>query len=200
MHYLTPEGSATYLDISKRQLVAGIVPWGLFLARLSALKVMCSPSDPSLHAAQRILLVEPETPTDEWPEEPVECGGSEPTKERQKAPPAGDDDVIFRFIPGPQTGLVDWVFHPYDPDFFPSVPHGHFKGKPQPKLDAYLGWAYRGSRQIRREPRAKIVALWNDSGFRVMALAAVNYYLTTFPTYAGWRVKNPRALPRRRRP
>ena len=159
MHYLTPEASAIYLEISKRSFVAGFVPWGLLLARLSALTLMCKPTDCSFHAVRRILLVDPETPTDNWPAEVIESLGSDRTEGVEKTPPDSDDDFALRFIPGPKTGLADWEFHPYDPDYFPSVPHGHYQGKPQPKLDAYLGRVYRGSGQVSREPRAKIIAL-----------------------------------------
>jgi len=199
MRYLIPEASAAYLEISRRSLMLGIVSWGQFAARLVALRLMCNPNDPTLLQAKLLLQVNPETPEDEWPEG-AWSEGEDPNraKERPKAP--DQDDGIFRFIPHGNTGLSNWVFHPYDPDHFPSVPHGHYQGKPQPKLDAYLGWIYKGAQQISREDRWKIVALWNDNAFRAVALAAINYYLTNFPSYTGWRVANPKVLPRRRRP
>lgn len=89
------------------------------------------------------------------------------------------------------------MFHKYDADFHPSIPHGHFKGGNQPKLDPYLGWVYRGAKQIQREPRNSIVALWNEADFREFALGAIAYYMGAFPNYR-WRVPNPRRLPRRR--
>jgi hypothetical protein len=201
MGYLTPEASATYLEITKRSFMLGVVSQGQLLARLVALRLMCKPNDPALLEAQRILQLDPEYPTDEWSDGGAWAEKSEPAnKAEERGKQADDDDVIFRFIPHGNTGLSNWEFHPYDADYFPSVPHGHYQGKPQPKLDAYLGWVYNGVRQVSREPRSKIVALWNDSSFRAVAMAAINYYLTTFPSYSGWRVKNPRALPRRRRP
>jgi len=68
----------------------------------------------------------------------------------------------YRFFSGVR-GLKEWVFHQYDPDFHPSVPHGHFQRRNQPKLDPYLGWVYRGSKQIDRKPRQAIIDLWNFS-------------------------------------
>ncbi len=96
------------------------------------------------------------------------------------------------------TGLAQWEFHQSDPDFFPSIPHGHFMGRRQPKLDAYVGWIYRGAEQIGREPKKKIIALWNDTTFRDFARVAIEYYIEHFPNYC-WRVADPRRLPRRRR-
>jgi hypothetical protein len=109
-----------------------------------------------------------------------------------------DGHPMLQFTPGALTGLTQWVFHQSDPDYFPSVPHGHYQGKKQPKLDAYLGWIYDGSRQTGREPRAKIIALWNDQKFRDFARTAINFYIASFPSYRGWRVPDPRVLPRRR--
>jgi hypothetical protein len=89
------------------------------------------------------------------------------------------------------------VFHRYDDDFFPSVPHGHRKDARR-KLDAYLGWVYSGSAQQSREPRWKIVALWNEAAFRDLARASIHYFVERHPAYVGWRVRNPLRLPRRR--
>ena len=199
MNYLTPEASATYFEISKRSFMLGILSSAEFSARLVALRLLCRPSDPTLLGAQRIAQVDSEASEDDWADGTWEEVPASAQKSKEELKDA-DDDVIFRFIPPGNTGLSNWVFHPYDADFFPSIPHGHDHGRPQPKLDAYLGWVYSGVRQISREPRSKIVALWNDNGFRAMALTAIKYYLTVFPAYSGWRVKNPRVLPKRRRP
>jgi hypothetical protein len=107
-----------------------------------------------------------------------------------------DEDIYLFFIPSGITGLTSWQFHPFDDDFFPSIPHGHNRKNDGIKLDPYLGWIYRGSRQTAREERRKIVALWNDDGFRRAALLAIDYYLNHHPTFTGWRVSNPRRLPR----
>ena len=159
MSYLTPEASATYFEISKRSFMLGILSWGQLLSRLVTLSLLCKPHDVTLCSIQEIIRLEPQTPADDWPNGEWSAETSDRTTRRDASPAATDDDVIFRFIPDGKTGLSIWEFHPYDTDYFPSVPHGHYQGRPQPKLDAYLGWVYSGSRQISREPRSKIVAL-----------------------------------------
>jgi hypothetical protein len=149
------------------------------------------------HFAQNDLgeHVEEEWPLGETPEQherPRRTDGALPK-------PLGDDELLY-FIPGPGTGLTHWVFHPFDVDYFPSVPHGHFQGRPQPKLDAYLGWVYQGSKQISRETRQSIILLWNEDKFRALASTAIQFYLNQFPHYTGWRVSKPKVLPRRRTP
>jgi hypothetical protein len=199
---LSGDASRTYLSLSVASHQIGHLSRDQLISRLLALRSMCQPSDAAVRQIQGFIEREPEMAAeDEWPDgEPVVFEREVPAADRPTSSTNDDDDVVLHFIPGPGTGLSSWVFHPFDVDYFPSVPHGHFQGKPHPKLDAYLGWVYQGSRQIRRETRARIISLWNDSGFRNMAQAAVNFYLTRFPQYAGWRVQNPRVLPRRRRP
>ncbi|MBA1140682.1 hypothetical protein [Mesorhizobium neociceri] len=91
--------------------------------------------------------------------------------------------------------------HPFDDDFFPSIPHGHLRKGEWGKLDAYLGWVYEDpsnrSRQSRRIKRNSIVALWNDNTFRDFASDAIDYHLNRFPKFQ-WRVASPRKLPRKR--
>ena len=200
MNYLSDEAAATYFEISRRSHVLQILSWDQLFARLIALTLMCRPTDLTLKHVQVLIQLEPDAPREDWPDVGQDGAAAKGSTNDEQSFQEGDDDVILHFIPGGNTGLSDWAFHPLDVDFFPSVPHGHFENKPNPKLDAYLGWVYQGSRQIRREPRAHIVALWNDNKFRAMASTAIKFYLTTFPGYSGWRVANPRILPRRRRP
>lgn len=96
------------------------------------------------------------------------------------------------------NGFSAWHFNQYDPDFFPSVPHGHWKEKEARKLDVYLGWVYEGAEQVSREKRRLIVDLWNNEEFRRFAETAIDYYLDHHPSYKGWRVSNPRKLPVKR--
>ena len=96
------------------------------------------------------------------------------------------------------AGLSEWEFHQYDNDPYPSVPHGHKRSNHRWKLDSYQGWVYERTRQAHREPRWKIIALWNDGKFRSFALDALAYYIDHFPHYSDWRVGNPLRLPRRR--
>jgi hypothetical protein len=106
---------------------------------------------------------------------------------------------LIAFIPANRTGLHQWYFRQADPDFFPSIPHGHRRNQVKVKLDAYRGWIYNEDRQIGREPRWNIIALWNDKRFRSFASIAIHYYLATYPGFL-WRVSHPLKLPRQRGP
>jgi hypothetical protein len=197
MTHLSREGAHAYLDISRWCFFVGLISWSQLLDRLAALARLAEPSDSSCTHAQRILRLEEHPPEDDWLN-----GGqnqdvsSEPAETGPAKPP--DDDGVLRLIPDGRTGLRGWQFNLYDDDFFPSVPHGHARQGPPPrKLDCYLGWVYHGARQTSREPRWKIVALWNDLAFRRAASAAIDYFIVHHPSYR-WRVVNPRRLPRRR--
>ena len=158
--------------------------------------------DPIYKKASRIILVE------EWNSEEVwsdyECDDSTSESSRDGANVSAkiqsglsrDRKGYFQFLSG-KKGLCDWVFHQYDADFHPSIPHGHFKGKSQPKLDSYLGWIYQGSKQIKRLSRDLIIELWNDDEFRIFAYAAIDWYMRELPSY-NWRVTSPLILPKRR--
>ena len=206
MQYLTRAAARLFLNSSKDAFFLGLISWSQLLDRLVALRGMCSPSNPSGIAADRILRVEEWQTDDEW-----EYEGESPSNKRQGSDyqssfestldyPSGEDEdgAFLRFIAGTNTGLSNWEFHQYDDDFFPSVPHGHWNGRHQPKLDPYQGWVYKGSKQQWREPRKNIVSLWNERQFREFALVAIDYYRTHYPNYDGWRVVNPMRLPRRR--
>lgn len=174
--------------------------------RLVALRSMCSPTNSSGIAAERILRVEEWDAEDGW-----EYEGESPSNRRQGndrpssfesaleyIPDEDEDSAFLCFFAGTHTGLSNWEFHQYDDDFFPSVPHDHWNGNRQPKLDPYQGWVYKGSKQQWREPKKNIISLWNDQQFREFARVAIDYYLTHHPNYDGWRVVNPMCLPRRR--
>jgi hypothetical protein len=103
-----------------------------------------------------------------------------------------------------QVGVLGekWVFHQYDDDFFPSVPHGHLKAKSPVKLDAYRGYAYdtaRGNTPLARENRDFIVGLWRDGKSRVLAHKALDYFVAHPPSFDWWsqrRILHPLRLPR----
>jgi len=68
-----------------------------------------------------------------------------------------------------------WLFHPYDEDPYPSVPHGHERltcGAGL-KLDVYRGHHLRGKRIEGREKRKAIQALWNSDPWRAFAKSAL---------------------------
>ena len=172
--------------------------------RLVALREMCSRNSPSGQTAARILQLEQWSSEIKWPNEAEvqEDRDDIPRKpssvERRPGTTAEDNDEppYFLFLPASITGLSAWEFHQYDDDYHPSIPHGHWQGHPKPKLDPYQGWVYSGSAQVRREPRYKIITLWNDARFRDFARTAIQYYMDHHPHYTGWRVSNPLRLPR----
>lgn len=202
--YLTREASSVFLSTSKLALVTQVVSWTHFYERLEALRSMSSHNDPSHKFAARILKLEDLNLDLNWDlgEETLVTSDESENKNfsissKGFKPAVDEDDQIYfcaTFIPG----LTAWQFNKHDDDFFPSVPHGHWHGAKHPKLDAYLGWKYQGSTQIGREPRKKIIALWNNKKFREFAVAAIGYFSTHNKLFGGWRVSRPLRLPRRR--
>jgi hypothetical protein len=206
MKFLTRNASSAFLSTSKSAHLMGLISWSQLMDRLVVLRDMCRPNDPSGHLAQRLLRLEEWTSESNWPYEGdspsnLSQGPNSPSSlgsSLDYRPDEDDVDSYLCFFPGTSTGLSAWKFHQYDDDFFPSVPHGHCNGRSKPKLDPYQGWVYHGSEQVRREPKKNIVALWNDPQFREFAKIAIDYYLTHHSAFRGWRVPNPRHLPRRR--
>jgi hypothetical protein len=202
---LSHEGALSYLEATDASYHLGLITRTHFLDRLFALSMMCRPDDPTKGFAKHVLRMENWTNPDEWAylegglptPQHIESALRESTIDEEDGPEDGDFDPFLYFTPDASIGLSNCIFHQYDPDYFPSVPHGHYTQTQRHKLDAYLGWIYNGSKQIGREPKYKIVALWNDDKFRTFALIAIDYYQTHFPKYR-WRVRNPRRLPRRR--
>lgn len=206
--YLSPPAAIELLDLIKKSYFGELCAWSETQLRLVALAVLSGPCEEE-KIAKRILAMD-DFPIDaSWCEEgeverdegaPSCHEGPGQTEVQFFHPDWPDDDEppILQLIPAASIGLSDWVFHQADADYFPSIPHGHWKGRAQPKLDPYTGWIYKDSNKTRREQRRKIVALWNDQKFRQFASDAIDYYLGAYPYYGGWRVRNPRRLPRRR--
>lgn len=172
------------------------------IARLAFIAQNGIKGDPAVEYARRILLLEEAELNNEWAYGDVgPAEDHDPSKGPYIVIPHLDEeeDFVLHFslnVPG----LSNWYFRPGDPDYFPSIPHGHWNDLEFPKLDAYLGWVYdHFGKQIKRESRKNIVTLWNDEGFRLAAAKAVNHYLQTYPKYSGWRVANPLVLPKKRK-
>jgi len=193
---LDRDAALAYLDCTRWSFFGGLISWSQCLDRLAAFVSLCEQDSDARRYAKRVLRMEDYTAQTDWPlgEPPTAEGSDSPSA---LLPGADDSDQLLYLVPPSSTGLSDWEFHRYDADFFPAVPHGHGRDKPQ-KLDPYLGWVYRGSVQLSREPRRNIVALWNEAAFRDLALASIRYFIEHHSTYSGWRVPNPLRLPRRR--
>ena len=206
--YLTSAAAEELLEIIRDSYFGDLCSWSETASRLEALAALSGPSQEA-QFAQRFLAMSEFSCDDPWDDETEysrekptghNLDGPHPTQVRRSRPGWLDDNEppILQLIPAASTGLMDWLFHQADADYFPSIPHGHWQGCDQPKLDPYTGWSYQGSNQKSREKRKKIVALWNEQKFRDFARSAIDYYLQAFPSYNGWRVRHPRRLPRRR--
>jgi len=206
MKYLSAKAARLYLNISKWSFFLEQIGWTQLVDRLEALSVLCSPSDPALLHAERVLrLSGVEQPSDNnWSLGNEEEADSDVSRESSFFESDGKESVsdeelrYLYLLVGSHTGLSNWKFHLYDADWFPAVPHGHERNGGPLKLDPYLGWVYRKSAPpIRREDRWKIIALWNDDKFREAALRSIHYYIEHHP-YFTWRISDPRKLPRKR--
>jgi hypothetical protein len=203
MKYLSHRAAKDLLEIIRFAQFFGVATWTETMDRLLALRAMCSPQNPTKASAERILSLYEWPTEDEW--EDGEYNQMSNEQGRTTLRPGGgkgsdvDDEPDFLYLyPGSHTGLADWEFRPYDADPYPSVPHGHWNARDRPKLDPYQGWVYDRTKQIRREPKKKIVALWNDPIFRRFALDSIHFHLEHFTYHGDWRVENPLRLPRRR--
>lgn len=198
---LTTAGAQMYLTTSHVTLACGVLSWEEYLLRLRFIKDCAEPATLEFRAASEMLRDKKYEGDDEWSVgEPEQPGlGQGPAESEvsisDRHPPF--EPPILAFVAAGSTGLHQWEFHQADQDFFPSIPHGHRRSDQRKKVHVYRGWMYQEDKQIGREPRWKIVALWNDEKFRSFASAAIQYYLVTFPRYV-WPVLDPRRLPRRR--
>ncbi len=203
MKYLSYRAAADLLEIIRLSQFAGLASWTETMDRLLALCSMCAPKNPTRTSSERILALNEWPTKDDWEEGEITSTSNEQgrTTLRPGDENGGDidDEPEFLYLyPGPHTGLAKWEFRPLDADPYPSVPHGHWEGCDRPKLDPYQGLVYDRTRQVRREPKKKITALWNDRIFRKFALETIRFHLEHFPYHGDWRVENPLRLPRRR--
>jgi hypothetical protein len=176
----------------------GFTAWEHFSEQMQFLIACTHSDDQTAVYARRILTLNEESTECDWGNEERDGrNDSEQLGSRHGLDP--EDSEAMYFVGTKIPKMSQWYFHPFDADFHPSVPHGHWQKENHPKLDVYLGWLYVKSKQTGREPRKNIVALWNDAGFRNCAKEAVRFYVDRFPHYSGWRVLNPLKLPRKRK-
>lgn len=195
---LSKHASRAYLENARLAFVAGVCSWVDFAEQMRFVVASANTSDPAAQYARRVLAVSDEDDHVDWELGESNGGSNEKDARTGAVIQLGPSDHRFFFMTA-IPHMSEWIFHPFDPDFRPSVPHGHWRGASSPKLDVYLGWIYRNSHQIRREPRRNIIALWNDKGFRRFAKKSIKYYLKHHPHYSGWPVADPLKLPGKRR-
>ncbi len=207
MRYLTDIAASTYLESTRLQFVCSNLSWTHFLDRMMALKAMTKPNSYENTHACRIIL----TDAPEWGDEDIEwsddtehdCEGAQspvckPVEENGHSETDVSDDDDYCYFHTTMHGLADWEFHQNDKDPFPSIPHGHNKIDKITKLDPYLGWIYRRTKQTARVKKKQIISLWNDDEFRRFVFQCIKCYMVVAPSWHVWRVKNPKRLPRKR--
>lgn len=98
------------------------------------------------------------------------------------------------------TLLGTWIFTKADPDYYPSVPHGHYRNqnKKWPKLNPYTGRVFDGQHQEdtkKRLTRNQMRSIWNCESFKSFCREMIVWYRETFPKYR-FPVCDPLVLPR----
>lgn len=197
MRHLKRAASSDFLHLTQLSFYLGVINWEQFLDRIAALREMTSARDPVHTFARRVIALE--NWFDDRPWQDAQASG----KSEVRSVPTGSegDDYTIQLIIKHIKLLGAWDFHQNDEDWFPSVPHGHNEEKGR-KLDAYLGWTWTTTKKSQctgRVPRKAIIDLWNHDPFRELAAKAIDFYLTHFPNYSGWKTKTPRTLPRKRK-
>lgn len=200
MTYLDYNAADTYLTLALRSYDLRLIDrWGLE-QRLACLKDMLDPNDPLHDRLEQQAGAQFET---QWPAEDegetfvtlarVGSAKRQRTSASQVVPP-----LVIHLVVRSVVGMKRWVFHEYDEDPFPSVPHGHENGKKNPKCDPYTGRVYDSHRnEIQRDRLARrtLVELWQHDKFREFALKSIIWYEEAHPFYT-FRVNHPRRLPR----
>jgi hypothetical protein len=200
MKYLNQTAASVYMGLCRESLYIGLIGIDTFLTRIGALRQMCDPESQIWHYANSLLNSEDwgEDVLWHYEDESDNKGGEEIHPDDSLGETRFEDPEIFLFMPTSSTGLQDWEFHKGDPDPQPSVPHGHRYIKDMQKLDPYLGYVSSKGKEINRVSRESIVKLWNLKKFRDFALEAIEHFMQQNKSWAGWRVLNPRKIPRRR--
>lgn len=198
MEKLSQSGAAAYYRSTQELYFLGLICWEQVIHRLI---MLASLMDDCSFKKDILFLINGEV-EDEYIEpydhesEPCSFKSYRPRLPPDKIALPFHNSPVFALIVTNISGMTEWVFHQYDRDFFPSIPHGHNTDSRR-KLDPYLGWIYLGSAQAGRVKRQTITFLWNDHRFRAFTGKSIQWYRSTFPRFH-WRVPNPMKLPRKR--
>lgn len=203
MNYLDHHAASSFYFLTLHSYDLRLIGLSELQQRLNCLNDMVEPNDNICELLRWILpqssAGEPEIINDDQSEILInleQYSGHELRQAiRRKSLPASPElSLIINNI----AGMKKWVFHPFDEDPHPSIPHGHEHGKNHPKCDPYTGKVY-DSRSVElvkdRLSRKTRIALWSDPRFREFALKAIIWYQEHHPYYS-FRVARPMRLPR----
>jgi len=196
---LRPEAARHYATLTHIAFENGAIEWDVLQERLDYLRELLGDPDPEEGGSDK----SPPTGSDHERPHTAEAsteGAPEPAAAPGAHARSNNDVIVTHFIPAGAIGhLKKWDFHKGDVDPYPSVPHGHWEGKPFPKLDPYLGWVCEAKqRQARRLSKSDTRALWNNDRFRDFAAGALVHFIAEHPWHE-FRVSHPQRLPRRYR-
>ncbi|WP_029006457.1 hypothetical protein [Azorhizobium doebereinerae] len=203
MEYLDHDAADSFYLLTVRSYDLHLIGLSELELRLACLSGMLKPDDqlfrplrnhvpPSL--AHETELIDDdrskvEITREEYSEREIQQAAS-----RLSFPPPPVMQLVVRGV----GGMKKWVFHEYDEDPHPSIPHGHEHGKDHPKCDPYTGKVYDAHRREISEERLgrkTRIALWSDHKFREFALKAIIWCEDHHPYYS-FRVAHPRRLPK----
>lgn len=202
MEYLNHDAADSFYLLSVRSYDLHLIGRSELELRLACLSGMLNPDDrlfePLRRSVPPSLAYEAEMIDDDQSE--VEITREEYSEReirqvasRRSFPPPPVMQLIVHGV----AGMKKWVFHEFDEDPHPSVPHGHENGKDHPKCDPYTGKVYDSyRREISKERlgRKTRIVLWSNPKFREFALKAIIWYEDQHPCYS-FRVSRPRRLP-----
>lgn len=219
MEYLDPGAVAGYVLATELAADAWLLPATEYVGRYICLLEMLAPGDALVGLVEaRLSVLAPGGPvaprdhgTDEFLEaaapgwlehlsDPKNVSGTEDARSSEdRTLDSQQASAATRFITATSPALGGpWELKISDPDFFPSIPHGHLRAARDIRLDVYRGLTFnraKGERPEARERRQFIVALWNDNSFRDFATRAIRHFMLQKPGHC-WRVPNPLRLPR----
>lgn len=202
--YLSEDSAWLYFHSCRLGLAQGWLSLRQFVFHLLCLKQLADPDSDLHEICSSVLKQHPSrdtgAPEESWHDSGRNTGeNSKVSEDRGGFKRQDDDGGMIHLIPSWVPGMKQWKFNKYDPDPFPSVPHGHHTSIATKKLNPYTGFIFQRTRQTtERESRDSIVQLWNDSKFRAFVLESITWYIDQFPRI-NWPVSNPRRLPRKRR-
>lgn len=209
--YISEAGAYVYFFTSERDLDFGLIGLSEFLDRLSYLGSMADPgSELSRHLAERLADFGLEAHPKSWDSpdkeekitlprtvEGVHADTTAATSRETQPMPPNLPPLSFLTSAAGILG-AKWLFRKGDPDWFPSIPHGHLLRRDKIKLDAYRGYTFdtrHANAPLKREPRAYVINLWNTEAFRIFAADALRHFIANNDDFE-WRLQ--RGISRRR--